>query len=749
MSTGAVRPSRTVSGDRLLRGRRVWLQLLLVLGIVAAPLTLPSVPIAAADGFSCKEAPTPQFPNDVSQTTVDATTIDGPGGGGTTGYDTYGWAGLDWYTYDLGCGEDLVRAPDALADTNTGNMFAGIGKTLAAAAFWLDAQTTTGSDGVIGSALSSFDRIVGAVVGSLLGVYRMWLGIGLMIVASLVLWRALRADAAGVTRAVTLAAAGLALGALFVGAPQQAISIADDTFGSVITDTQNEILGGTAGGGDGAGGGGETADGGGPINPRDVLLDQVFLPDWRKGWFGTNYDQNDEAGLGPSLRNSLAFTYEEQARIAADPDAQSDLAKDKGKQFDDVVASLEKDHGLSYFQFQGKDSGRTSTGFMIMLKLGMPSTLWIGASVLKLTALLMIRFAILFAPFWVPLAMVHGPLMTRVAKVIGSAYLWAVAAAVMIAGYLKVLVELFDDSSSIDSTLRLWLMILLTVVVWAFMRPFKRLTQTITQNSAGLLNRSSRGAKSAMRKKLFQGAMAATGAGAIGSAVAGQAADRFSRRGGRDLDDDAEDAAAGTPVRPEGKGLNTARRRAATGSTSKTLGDLSGAATTTADTGAGSNAGVDSPAGRVDKDTSRTRPRIEHVDSRRTGRHADADDEAGGTGESPNAAVFRGGDVENLRRTQLGAPASGSSAGEIGVRWSGGEDSAIAPMDVYTPRRPGSEARRNRARTTTGGTEASSTRPPRSPQRLWDAPPPGDRPRSRLGTAESQAPTRADTDRYS
>ncbi len=56
--------------------------------------------------------------------------------------------------------------------------------------------------------------------------------IALTIVAAIVLWKSLKADTAGVTKTSAIAAAGLMLGALFVGAPQKAVQVADETFGA-------------------------------------------------------------------------------------------------------------------------------------------------------------------------------------------------------------------------------------------------------------------------------------------------------------------------------------------------------------------------------------------------------------------------------------------------------------------------------------------------------------------------------------
>ena len=309
---------------------------------------------ASASGFDCTEVPSPEFPNEVLETTFDSTSADRATDGGT-GYETYGWAGLRWHTYDLGCGEDLVRAPSAVTDTDVGNMFLTIGKSLAAAAFWLDDQTKTGheaDESGLEPTLEKFDRIVYSITESMRGLYGQWIGIALVIVATIVLWKAMKADTAGVTATSVVAIAGMTIGALMVGAPQKAVQVADDTFGSLITDTQDQIFSVQFGDDPGAG----TLVGGG-TDPRNVLLDKIFLEDWREGWFGTNYDATDSAGLGPKLRDSLAFSYAEQHEVKNDPKAQALLAEEKADRFEEIVSSLEEDYQLSYYQFQGKDAG--------------------------------------------------------------------------------------------------------------------------------------------------------------------------------------------------------------------------------------------------------------------------------------------------------------------------------------------------------------------------------------------------------
>ena len=644
---------------------------LTVLMLAGISLIAAGTGVAAAGGFDCTEVPTAEFPNEVIETTFDSSSAHRAPreGGGGTGYESYGWAGLKWHTYDLGCGEDLVKAPGAVADTTLGNTFLTIGKSLAAAAFWLDDQTKTGQDALeagVEPALAQFDRIVYSISDGMRGVYVEWLGIALTVVAVIVLWKSLKADAAGVTKTSAIAAAGLMLGALFVGAPQKAVQVADETFGALITETQDQIF--SVQFGDGPGGGTLTS---GPTDPKNVLIDRVFLEDWRKGWFGTNYDQTDAAGLGPKLRDSLAFSYEEQERVKNDPAAQAELAEHKSDKFREIVASLESDHQLSYYQFQGKDSGRTSTGFLGMLKLAMPSVLWIGASLLKITALLAIRFAILFAPLWVPLALAGGGWLARIMRMLATAYMWGVAGAVIVALYLMALVQLYGvDNGQVDGSWRLWFMILLTAACWAIMRPFKRMTQTFTQNNTSMVNRKAREAKRSLKTKAFAAAGAAIGG--PGGAIAAKAGERFARRAHEDDIAGDGEAKAAFVARPEGRGLGNRRQQALTQARSdarKSRIERLGQGT---DRIAERDARIASIAAVASRDLARGDNPVERKDTERAA--------------ASGAAAWKRLDkdeVENRRQDRQARKEMLTAS--VGQRWDGGDRSAIAPMKVYTP----------------------------------------------------------------
>lgn len=520
---------RAVPGRRPGRWRSVFVVLSLVLGWCLLPAIAPS---AAADGYGCKDVPTPQYPDQPQAAQFDRTAKNARGDG--TGYGSYGWAGLRWEVYDLGCGPDITRAPGAVADNELGNEFMAWAESIAGTAIWLDRQVNTddGSGSTVHSGVfQQLDHIVDVVVGALRGpIYEQFMLIALVVVGSIILWRAVQGDTANVMRNTMIGGIALLLGGLLVGVPQKAIQIADDTFASTVTGTQNEIL--TSAGYDAKAG------------PRNVLLDKIIIPGWDKGWFGDNEQASQKHGV--ALRDSLAFTYDQQDQVQKDRSKEKDLSDKKADAFKDIVSGLEGD-GVSYFQFQGKSSGRAGTGFMTLVQSASVSLVWIAANLLKLLGLLVIRFAILFAPIWVPAVAVSGSLLQRVFRVVASAMAWAIAGAVILSAYLIFVVTLYR-SADVDGTWRLWLTILVGIICWSILRPFKRISQTLRQNKTGVLGGMTRAGI----------ALLSGGTGALAGAAAGRAA-------GKDHDSNDGDPSPkqAPPRRPEGTGPRRMPRRPA------------------------------------------------------------------------------------------------------------------------------------------------------------------------------------------
>ncbi|WP_280381328.1 hypothetical protein [Nocardia wallacei] len=505
------------------RGGR-WTVLTMVLGILAALALGPGIAPATAGGFDCKEVPAPEAPAMAEPVMFDPDSAHKQDPNDHTGYGSYGWAGLRWYVYDLGCGEDITRSPKAVADTELGNSFFRTGQEIAAAAFWMDRQATTPDEASrVGrtSFLAEFDKLIVTTTEAVRdNTYGKFMSIALVLVGAVILWRGLRADIASVTKSALLGGTALLVGAVFLGAPQQAIKISDDTFAQLITDQQATIFDKT----------GTTG------KPRDVVLDQILLPDYTKGWFG-DLDTANAHNLEPQIRDALALSYDEQQQIRKDRSAANKIREDKKKKFQAVVSGLE-DNGLSYYTFQGKDSHRVGTGLMSMIKVSTISLLWIGASLLKLAALFAIRLAILTAPIWIPVAAVHGGLMERVLRGLLGAYLWGVAAAVLLAVYMLFIVRLYGSEVALSSAWKFWVTVIMTVFCWMVMRPFKRISSLARQNNTSVFNRHS------VRRKAMALAQF-TGAGQLA-----RIADRVGGQSG------------GSTTRPEGTTVQRAQTEA-------------------------------------------------------------------------------------------------------------------------------------------------------------------------------------------
>lgn len=671
-----IRPHPTHVPGRLHRPTPVgqqmsrWVRLFLVAGILAVTVcgpqaaanAIPNPLDALKSGYECKESPRPQMPREPNEAWFDeqSKSRNNSGNGDPAHpYEVYGWAGLSWHTYDLGCGPDPTRAPDAVADTKFGNGFLSIGKHLMAMAFWLDDQAATPAEAQargITPMWKNFDNIVTAVATTLKDrVFSPWVGLALLIAACVAGYRALQQNTAAVMKVVMLCGATMLLGGLMIGAPQKAIGIADDTFASLITDTQSTIL---------QVGGGITAD-----DPRNVMIENVLLPDYYKGWFGPNHDPSSPGGkdIDARLRATLAFSYDEQNAAmkpgtnSIDGEKANETANKKAEDFGKLAEELSGQDTGAYRQFQGKESGRTSTGFMAMVKTGMPSLVWAGGSLLKILGLLVIRFAVLFAPIWVPWVAMSGGLLERAFRIIMGAWLWAIAAAGILGIYLVALVRLYSGvTPGIDGAWRLWFLLIMTVIAWSIMRPFKRISTVARSDATSITQKTLRRGRGA-GSKLWKGAQwaggpiqgAAEGLGnAIGDEV-GNVKQGFKVMGGYQ-------PSPPSTWRPEGQ---FDRMRLAQGESNQ-----------------GYINSVNNPDSVWNK-TGRSGPRIDDpviVDGEVLSSHLGG---SGGLSADEHAGGFTNTAVPHRDRIDTHTPAP-VRAPDV---WDGGVDSPIAPMRLYRP----------------------------------------------------------------
>lgn len=192
------------------------------MGHVGGTVAFAAAP-ASAGGSDCKDAPAAQL-GDPWGDFVDSDAKAAARGDGTD-YGRYGWAGLKFATYDLGCGPDVTRAPGAVFDTSAGSLGLNASKAMAGAAIWLDRQSRTQYEagGSSSGVLAKFDELVQSGGAALKAAfYDDWIVVAILILGIVVLVAAFRGSGSAEMRASLVGAAALFLAALAIGAPRTA-----------------------------------------------------------------------------------------------------------------------------------------------------------------------------------------------------------------------------------------------------------------------------------------------------------------------------------------------------------------------------------------------------------------------------------------------------------------------------------------------------------------------------------------------
>ena len=278
-------------------GRRRGLALLMVLGVVAGSMLMGSP--ALAQPLSCKESPEPDRPGTGLVGSLDGATY-GVGEPGSV-YDEVGYAGMIWYTYDLGCAGTAVFNPAVSTDTWMGNQALNVAKLTVGGVNWSHYLIADG-----GKVLDPLDNLIAeGTRGMYTAVFTTWIGPALLILAILLIVLAMRGDLARQAQRAGLAVAALTIGSAAYLAPIDWAKAADPLLLDGVTSMQEGFLG-QIGAGD-----------------RDtlptVLVDQVVYQNWLRGEFGAP-DVPQAQQYGRDLLRAQTFTKAEIADGKATPE---------------------------------------------------------------------------------------------------------------------------------------------------------------------------------------------------------------------------------------------------------------------------------------------------------------------------------------------------------------------------------------------------------------------------------------------
>ncbi|HSK57666.1 MAG TPA: hypothetical protein VK935_01310, partial [Actinomycetospora sp.] len=413
-------------------------------------LVLVGLPASAAP-LDCKAAPDPDRPGTGLVGSLDPAPL-GVGAPGSV-YAEVGYAGQVWWTYDLGCGPGGARDPAAATDTWLGNQFFNLAKLVVGGVNWAHYLIEQGS-----GLLRPLDGVVQAGTQAMYGaVFATWVGLALIVLAVILLVLAMRGDLSRQAQRGGVAVIALAVAAAAYAAPVRWSSMLDGVLLDGVTAMQQGFL---------------TQVGVGDANTLPtVLTDQIVYNNWLRGQFGSA-EVPQARDMGRELLRAQTFTKQEVAD-GQDGQAQADAKKQQ-------YASVADRAGDRYSYFQGRQGSRTGAGMLALIQAVCIGLFQLMSKLLILVSMLIIRLLVMVAPALAVLALLKPEVLPATLRVGGAALVNTLLVGAMAGLHSLLVIALFRPGSGVDTWLALLVTGVVTIVLWAVARPFRRLSAMVS-----------------------------------------------------------------------------------------------------------------------------------------------------------------------------------------------------------------------------------------------------------------------------
>jgi len=444
----------------------------LVLALVspAASAANPSTaPPVAAFGIDCTEAPTPDTPGQglmgfFSNDPEEPPPAEDPfaPGSRTTIYEQYGYAGLRWHTYDLGCGPDATRSPDAVVGTAVSNWIMNVPVLLASA-------TSSIVDVAFAPQfLDVFDPLIERTSRTLHEkLFASWVPVTLAVLGLLLLLKARRAQLATTAAAVGWAAFVLVVATALFRWPVAAGHFADETVSASLASVVNGFNG--------------DADTSAGVAVASSVQDQLLYQTWLAGELGTT-DSATAKKYGPQLFKAQTLSWREAHTLENDPEQGREIIESKKEMFEDVAAEIKDGDPVAYEHLTGKRSD-TRMGYALLSTLAMLLVLpfLLVSALLLLGSFLIVRLAVMLFPAFATLGVLPAGrgLVVGIGRTVAAALVNAVVFGVGAVVTIRLTGLLLDPATGLPTWLSLVLLSLFAFIMWVALKPFRRLTHMV------------------------------------------------------------------------------------------------------------------------------------------------------------------------------------------------------------------------------------------------------------------------------
>ncbi|WP_347354620.1 hypothetical protein [Intrasporangium sp.] len=456
----------------------------------AAPATMTRTPALPTAPWDCKDAPVPAMPDTGLPGFLDPAPTPPPPAGDpwahpatSSIYEQYGYAGLAWNTYDLGC---LGAAGDlsASVDTFLGNAFLSAATSIAAA--------TNGLHNKIAHPqqyMAPLDQVVATVTHRLReAIWSPWGALALLGVAVLLLGYSLHGRLSAIVSATAWALLVLAVLSGISAYPTRVASFFDHTVTTTIG-TVNQASAGIA----------KPQPGTDPTRAQGALLVDCILYDaWLRGQLG---DTTSPAATkwGPVLYREAAFSRAEANTAAATPGGVKKMTEQKQGDWVATTSQIQDADPAAYAQLQGKAQGRAGTGLLALLGVAFTALFRLVADLFLFTGLVMLRLLVMFFPAAAVIGIIApmSAIVRRIGNMAGASIINVTAFGIGAAVHTVLVSAILTHATSLGSgILALILCLVVTAAAFILLLPLLSLTNLLGR-PAGHGNRLLRGLRRA------------------------------------------------------------------------------------------------------------------------------------------------------------------------------------------------------------------------------------------------------------
>jgi len=432
----------------------------------------------------CLRAPNPATPDSgfAGWFAAKPTWDTGTGTGANYRYSTYGYAGYEYTTYDIGCADTLMH-PDYKLESTIANGEFMIASGVVAASnglrekAWDPGNLWAWANPLVENATKAIYQRVFSVFGlvtiAVVGLYLMW-----------------RSRQAHMSHALTTA--GWAL-LVLVGVtalakwPVHSANIADSALVSTLG-VIHDAVGPRASQPTGpcAGPPGSCDDHRPPaVRAGDTAVETLLYRNWVRGALGSA-DSETAKKYGPALYRAKSFSWQEIAEMEGKPAVRDERIRIKQAQWMKVAEQIRTEDPEAYEYLRGtKGMERVGAGFVAVLSAVSYAAFDIIASLLVLLGFLIIRWAVIAAPALGTVGILR-PASAGIRRLVNAvlAALFNIAIFGTGAAVYLFAVDLIMSTPTLPGWLQVTLVLLCGVVGWLLLRPYSRITQ-LTGTSSG------------------------------------------------------------------------------------------------------------------------------------------------------------------------------------------------------------------------------------------------------------------------